>query len=397
MTHRSALAAALVAIVATLAALTTSVVPVGATPGSAGGPGSSGSAGSTPLTDGERVAVRLQVPSAAAAVAGDHGLSIVDVVGSEGEFLLALATGSTSLDALDDDPRVAEVVGPETLGMTADASGVFWAWGLFWAWGDDVRSADEAIADSSWRPAVDVDAGAGVVVAVIDTGIDRSHWAFSGVHVAPGYDFVDDDPYPDDTGNGRDDDGDGHVDEGVGHGTYVTSLVAQGAPGVTILPIRAIGDDGRTDTWTIARALRYAVDQGADIINLSLGGTSRDRLLKRLIGGYTDDRGVLFVAAAGNTGRSAPTFPAAEDEPVAVGALAQADVAAFSARGPWVDLWAPGSGVVGALPGGHLITWDGTSAAAAIVTAQAARVAADAPFADAATLRVELGAPLPAD
>ena len=398
MRSRPLLLSPIIALALVAFVMSTAVSTTGATPGEPGRSATSGSSAddiNNELTSGDRLALRVELPGDVEAVARDHDLRVVDVVGPESDVVLVVARSSISRNELRDDPRVSWLTGPETLGATSTAHGVFWAWGLFWAWSGDQQDADTALASSTWASGINADAGAGVVIAVIDSGIDRRHWSFAGVHLAQGYDFVDGDTNPDDSANGIDDDGDGRIDEGAGHGTYVASLIAQGAPGATILPIRAIDDEGMTDTWRVARAIEYAVDQGADIVNLSLGGTSRDRLIKRLIGDYTDDRGILFVAAAGNTGSALETYPAAEDEPIAVGATTDGHATPFSAHGPWVDLWAPGTGLVGAIPGGDLVTWDGTSAAAAVVTAEAARAAATTPDPTAAAIRAALGVPLP--
>jgi subtilisin family serine protease len=144
--------------------------------------------------------------------------------------------------------------------------------------------------------------GAGSVVAVIDTGVQARHPALSGRLTQARYDFVEGDQNPADIGNRRDDDRDGEADETVGHGTHVAGIVALAAPEARIMPVRALDSEGRGTTFGVARAITFALDNGADVVNLSLGSSRQTDLLEDLIEVDDDgeEQGALFVAAAGN-------------------------------------------------------------------------------------------------
>jgi subtilisin family serine protease len=103
--------------------------------------------------------------------------------------------------------------------------------------------------------------GRGVRVAVIDTGIDLNHQLFAGRIIYPNYDFVDDDAYPQEVMGGI----------GAGHGTFVAGLIALTAPEAVIMPLRAFGPDGSGTTFNIAKAIRFAADNGAQVLNMSFG------------------------------------------------------------------------------------------------------------------------------
>jgi type VII secretion-associated serine protease mycosin len=219
--------------------------------------------------------------------------------------------------------------------------------------------------------------GTGVLVAVVDSGVDATHPQLAGA-VVPGLDLLD-------TG------GDGRVDC-VGHGTAVASIVAgrtrpgtafRGvAPGAGIIPVRV---SERLDEETggraaplaeVAAGVRRASERGARVINLSLT-TDRDDPALRDAVRYARARDVLLVAAAGNrheTGNQ-PPFPAAYEGVVGVGAV-QTDGARVgtSQTGPHVDLVAPGADVTAAARGGGYARYTGTSFAAAFVAGTAALV-----------------------
>ena len=226
-----------------------------------------------------------------------------------------------------------------------------------------------------------VNRGAGAVVAVIDTGVQSNHPELVGKTIA-GYDFIDKDRTPDDVGNRRDDDGDGEKDELVGHGTHVAGIVALAAPEARIMPVRALDSEGRGTTFGIAKAIRYAVRNGADVVNLSLGSSQQTDLLADLLGDDDDDEEegrAVFVAAAGNDNNSVRQFPAAEENAIAVTSVDQqkkksgfANFGGVEER--WVKVAAPGTDIHAPFPTGRYATWSGTSMATPFVAGQAALV-----------------------
>jgi thermitase len=232
--------------------------------------------------------------------------------------------------------------------------------------------------------------GAGVVVAVIDTGVQADHPELAGRIVA-GYDFLDGDRDTADAGNGRDDDRDGTVDEMVGHGTHVAGIVALAAPEAETMPIRALDTEGRGTTFGIARAIRFATVNGADVVNLSLGSSRETDLLGSLIGDDDDDEAgnTVFVAAAGNDDNAIEQHPAAEDNVVAVTAVdgerRKSDFANFSGVDEsWVKVAAPGTDIHAPFPQDLYATWSGTSMATPFVAGQAALIQGARPTASAA-------------
>jgi hypothetical protein len=207
--------------------------------------------------------------------------------------------------------------------------------------------------------------GTGVVVAVLDTGVDTSHAEFAG-RILPGKDFVD--------GN--------VMRDPNGHGTHVAGIVAaaddgQGtsglAPTSTVLPVRVLDAEGFGTHAEIAAGIVWAVEHGADVVNMSLGGESSDALAAAVV--FALDRGVVVVAAAGNNGGllgNEPMYPAAYPGVLAVGAATPDDsVALFSTTGPHLRLVAPGFAIRSTIPGGYGYA-TGTSQAAPFAAAAAA-------------------------
>ncbi len=210
--------------------------------------------------------------------------------------------------------------------------------------------------------------GTGVVVAVLDSGIDRTHSLFVG-RVLPGYDFVDKDDDPNDEQNGIDDDLDGVVDEGFGHGTFVAGLILAAAPGAKILPVRVLDTEGRGRVSDIAAAIQYAKDQGADVINLSFGSRSRSEVVRGAVR-LALSHGIAIVSATGNAGDVIQVdFPAGITDVIGVTALdGTGRRAAFANAGGRTALAAPGVDLVGPFPGERWGTWSGTSFSAGLVS-----------------------------
>jgi thermitase len=230
-----------------------------------------------------------------------------------------------------------------------------------------------------------VNRGAGSVVAVIDTGVQANHPKLSGKLTEARYDFVDGDRNPADVGNGKDDDHDSVKDEMVGHGTHVTGIVALAAPEAKIMAVRALDSEGRGTTFGIAKAIRYAVRNGADVVNLSLGSSRESALLEDLLEGDDDSSGrnAVFVAAAGNDNDRLPQYPAAEDGAIAVTSVDHKEKkSGFANYGSWVTIAAPGSGIYSTFPTNRYASWDGTSMATPFVAAQAALIRSLQPSAD---------------
>ena len=200
-------------------------------------------------------------------------------------------------------------------------------------------------AEEAWN----ISTGSGVVVAVIDTGVayetssrsGRNYYQapdLSSTCFVPGYDFVNSDAYPNDD---------------QGHGTHVAGTIAQstnnnvGVAGVAfgscIMPVKALDANGSGSYSAIADSLYYAVNNGAMVINMSLGGTADSSVLRDAVA-YAYNQGVTVVAAAGNDNSSAPHYPSSyNDYVISVGATDYAkNRAPYSNYGPDVDLVAPG-------------------------------------------------------
>ena len=208
--------------------------------------------------------------------------------------------------------------------------------------------------------------GNGVRVAVIDTGLDFNHPLFAGRIAYPYLDFVDNDGSPDDVLGGV----------GSGHGTFVAGLISLTAPGATIMPLRAFGPDGSGTSFNIAKAIRFAADNGAQIINMSFGMLERDKLIDDALN-YASGK-VYMIAAAGNDGQNFLHYPAESNgKTLAVTSTDGSDLKAVWANyHREVEVAAPGVDLYSAYPGGRWATWSGTSFSTALVTGEAALVLA---------------------
>jgi hypothetical protein len=153
--------------------------------------------------------------------------------------------------------------------------------------------------------------------------------------------------------------------------TILRSLQAatKGSTSVQILPVDVYGPNANTTTYDVALGVVQAVNNGATVLNLSLGGAGDSTTLSDLLKSVSD-RGIPIFAAAGNQPVTTPFYPAADPGVIAVTAVDQGQIASYANRGSFVDLAAPGSSVV--YLGGQPYLVQGTSASAAYVSGAAA-------------------------
>ena len=192
-----------------------------------------------------------------------------------------------------------------------------------------------------------------VLVAVLDTGIDSD--AGFGDRVEAVMDFT----------------GSGNTDDEHGHGTHMAGTIAAIAPNASFINLKVADERGRCDSSTVARAIRWAADRGAQVINVSLEVESSPELESAIRHAW--QKGAVVIAAAGNHGTTAPAYPAAYTDAIAVAGTNEKDgLAVLSNHGDWVDVAAPGSKIYAELPGGEYGYETGTSPAAAHVSGIAA-------------------------
>src|SRR3989454_10877881 len=162
------------------------------------------------------------------------------------------------------------------------------------------------------------------------------------------------------------------VPQEFGHGTMVAGIIHLVAPAGRIMPLKAFEADGTAHLFDILRAIYYAVDHGAKVINMSFSTEQRSAELKRAIN-YAASHGVVCVSSAGNNGARLRVYPAAFDDVLGVGSTSNLDArSTFSNFGDDVQLAAPGEGIITTYPGGHYAAAWGTSFSTAFVSGGAA-------------------------
>jgi subtilisin family serine protease len=197
--------------------------------------------------------------------------------------------------------------------------------------------------------------GEGVVVAVIDTGCDIYHDDLKE-NVLVGKNFINPGHAPLDV---------------VGHGSHVASTIAASdngtgivgvAPKSKILPIKSLGDDGSGNMRDIADGIRWAADQKADLITMSLGSPGPAKMIEDAIN-YAVSKGSVIFCAAGNDGPATDImYPAKYEHTVAIGAIDEdLNRTNFTCSGDTLDFLAPGHNILGCVPGNRYALMSGTS------------------------------------
>ena len=227
--------------------------------------------------------------------------------------------------------------------------------------------------------------GAGVKIAVLDTGIDLNHPLFEG-RLAPRSewrDYIDNDNYPSESS------GSAH-----GHGTGVAGIILQIAPKATILPIRVLDGNGKGDTDDVIKAITHAVDSGAQIINASLGTTAHVMGLYNTAS-YATDNGVYIASSSGNYGATAETtqpgtYSAYNRQVFGVGSLdSNGNLSNFTSYREYTSgngkdtesasIYAPGERIYSAYPNNKMAHFTGTSFAAPLMAGAAALAYSEIP------------------
>ncbi|MDZ4228504.1 MAG: S8 family peptidase, partial [Candidatus Levybacteria bacterium] len=192
---------------------------------------------------------------------------------------------------------------------------------------------------TAWK----ITTGNSVKVAILDTGIDQDH-----PELSPKIDLQ------------RDFTGSGSVNDYYGHGTHVSGIVAattnngEGVAGTCpdcrLLNGKVLNNSGSGAYSWVAKGITWAADNGAKVINMSLGGSVPSKTLERAVN-YAWNKNVVVVAAAGNSGNPSKTYPAAYTSVIAVAATNNLDQkASFSSYGSWVSVAAPGENIFSTFP-----------------------------------------------
>jgi len=213
--------------------------------------------------------------------------------------------------------------------------------------------------------------GAGITVAVLDTGATFTHPDLLG-HYLPGYNVLAPNTLPWDVA-------DGTLNYEVGHGTMVAGIIARVAPKATILPIRVLNGDGVGTLFNLVKGIHYANTHGARVLNMSFNCSVKTGALSDALD-ESEAMGVMLVASAGNENVEQGLLPAVSHGSLAVGAVeANNTKSPYSNFGSFVRVVAPGSNIRSTFVDGGYATWSGTSFAAPFVSAEAALMLSVAP------------------
>ena len=268
---------------------------------------------------------------------------------------------------LQDDPRVASVV-PDAVGRATDwpEAGAEPDDELWDQWQDDMRLIGMPSAWGITTGSTDV------VVAVLDTGYERTHEDLEAVPIVSRKNIR--------TGTKN-------VTDGYGHGTHVAGTIASStnnglgvasmAPGVTIMPVKILDANGHGYWSDFLDGVDWAVNHGADVINMSLGSGLSAQQVAAWQPTFTDawEAGSMVIAAAGNNNNSMLFYPASFANVMSVSATTNGDVkASFSSYGPAVDVSAPGVSVASTFKDNEYWAMSGTSMATPHVAGLAALI-----------------------
>ncbi len=392
-------------------------------------------------------------PANLAQLSTQYGFTVVQSLDAGGDSVLITVPSATAsaqwLTALAAAPSVSSIEPQETVETaetdtkgiaTADPTALATAFassGTVTYFGNQVRSAypNQAVASLIQLSPTQGTFGPGTaVVAIIDTGVDPNHPALQGVLV-PGYDFVHNTSGIPSEWTGLDpalaaglqqsatipstqkidpfalgqstvvilDQStvvilDGSMPKDFGHGTMVAGLVHLAAPGARIMPLKAFRSDGSSNLSDIVRAIYFAVDNGANVINMSFGTEVASPALQAAVS-YALSNGVICVASSGNDGEQEMVYPAGFDGVIGVGSSTASDTRSVFSNWGVDSVWmaAPGEALVTTYPGNNYAGVWGTSFSAALVSGTVALMPQVVPglSRDQVKGALEQGLPLP--
>ena len=352
----------------------------------------------------DRMAGRVLVKFKAGATArtvdaaiGSGGGKVIDKLGALGVLVVSVPQGREDriLAALSKNPNV-EYAEPDYLAEAVlTPNDTYFApnqWGLENT-GQNIKgqvgTADADIdAPLAWGTTL-----GNVKMAILDSGIDQNHEDLSA-KIADQKNFTTS----------------ATIDDLYGHGTHVAGIaaavtnnalgVAGGCPNCVLMNGKVLGDNGSGAYSWVSGGIIWAADNGAKVINLSLGGSSPSKTLERAVN-YAWNKGAVVVAAAGNCGCRQKIYPAAYENAIAVAATNNLDKkASFSSYGArWVDVAAPGENIFSTFPNHSYVInknsgydyGSGTSMAAPMTAAAAALVWSTPQGTSATAVRLRLG------
>jgi len=284
------------------------------------------------------VVVKWRDASKGPEVAARRGLAVVAELGAPGKGMPELlSTAGRPVNAvlaeLRADPAVASAEPDYKIQLAVDGSTAV-------SVNDPMTSGQYSLDRMRVRDAWSLSTGAANVIAVLDTGVQYAHPDLAG-RLLPGHDFVNSDT---------------DASDDNGHGTWVSGIIAAnandgyGIAGISwtdkILPVKIMDGTGEGATSDLTAGIIWAADQGADVINMSIGGFPHSQFVQDAVN-YAWSKGAVLIGAAGNNRREESFYPASFANVVSVsGTQVDDEFSNWSSYGPNVDLSAPGASVL---------------------------------------------------
>lgn len=316
---------------------------------------------------GTNLCVNVVAGTNVTALGNQYGVSVLEV-SPDGRYVLynanTNANANTVYTSLGTNPAVLsrEVTAATSLNGKGSTIPVFGR-------RVDTVSLNQPLLDLiNWQPSLAASTGREIRVAILDTGLASTAGSEITNSVVAEANILDDTLTTADVANGTDSNHDGILDGEVGHGTMVASIVNLVAPQAKLIIVKVADSDGVTNQWSIYKGVKFAVDNGAKVINMSFGALERSPLMKKAIA-YAEANGAVVVSGIGNNDVEEAYYPAKIPTVISVSAVnTDRTKISFSNWAKTVDVAAPGYSIGTDLLTGALGQWEGTSFSAAYVS-----------------------------